>query len=388
MKKRLIIFFFLFATAISCREAYVSPVDAPALGYLVVEGFINSAGPTSFTLSRVNQFSVSEPTYVKGALVQVEGTDNIIYKLVEKDKGLYTSDSIHLNTTQQYRLRIKTSDNKEYLSDFGTAKQTPPIDSISWKRENEGVQIYINTHDDRNATKYYRWEFVQTWEIHTTYWPDVKLDQRTMAGTVLYSVSYIFPLTQEQDTSKYRCWVNRSSTNILLGSSAKLSKDVIHQPLHFITPGARELSVLYSILVRQYAVTSEAYAFYEKMKKNTELTGSIFDAQPSQLVGNIKCISHPGEPVVGYISVSTMEEKRIFIYNSEVPAWPYKSGCFTMLVENLSDSIKKKAIDSSLVPALKADVASNGNILTFLAAPADCIDCTLTGKKDRPVFWP
>jgi len=388
MKKSQIIFFYLFVMAFSCREAYVSPVDTPALGYLVVEGFINTAGPTSFTLSRVNQFSRSEPTYEKGALVQVEAENNVIYKLVEKNKGLYISDSLHLNTTQKYRLRIKTSDNKEYLSDFGTAKQTPVIDSITWKRENEGVQIYINAHDDLNATKYYRWEFVQTWEIHTVFLPDIKLDQRTMGGQTIYSVSFLSPLTLEQDTSKYRCWVNKPSTNILLGSSAKLSKDIIHLPIHFIGPGARELSVLYSILVRQYAVTPEAYAFHEKMKKNTELTGSIFDAQPSQLIGNIKCISHPGEPVVGFVSVSTMEEKRIFIRNSEVPGWPYKSGCFTMVVENISDSIKKKAIDSSLVPANKADVASNGQILTFFAAPADCVDCTFTGKKDRPVFWP
>jgi len=94
MKKSQIIFFYLFVMAFSCREAYVSPVDTPALGYLVVEGFINTAGPTSFTLSRVNQFSRSEPTYEKGALVQVEAENNVIYKLVEKEKGQYSGQTI------------------------------------------------------------------------------------------------------------------------------------------------------------------------------------------------------------------------------------------------------------------------------------------------------
>jgi hypothetical protein len=52
--------------------------------------------------------------------------------------------------------------------------------------------------------------------------------------------------------------------------------------------------------------------------------GSIFDAQPAQLSGNIKCISDPSEIVIGFITAHTVGLKRVFIPNSKLPVWFYK----------------------------------------------------------------
>ena len=106
------------------------------------------------------------------------------------------------------------------------------------------------------------------------------------------------------DTTIYKCWKTLNSTSIIIGSSESLSTDIIYLPFHFIENGSEKLSILYSMKLKQYAVSHEKYLFLQKMKKNTEQTGSLFDPQPSQLSGNIHCLTDPNETVIGYVEIS------------------------------------------------------------------------------------
>jgi hypothetical protein len=143
--------------------------------------------------------------------------------------GLYTSNTLPINSSRKYRLRIKTKNAKEYLSDFVEVKITPAIDSISWKEEEKGVQIYSNTHDPLNKTIYYRYDYDETWEIHSAYLAVTKVDGVTSNGYP------IIRYTNFSDPQIYYCWKYDTSKSILLASSAKLEKDVIHlKPLLFI----------------------------------------------------------------------------------------------------------------------------------------------------------
>jgi Domain of unknown function (DUF4249) len=187
------------------------------------------------------------------------------------------------------------------------------------------------------------------------------------------------------DPKLFFCWQFNSSTSLLFGSSAKLSKDVINLPLAFIPNGSRKLSVLYSINVTQNSWTKAGYEFLERMKKNTEGTGSIFDAQPSELKGNIRCISNPGEPVIGFVNISNTEEKRVFIRNDQLRDWAYISDCYQEEIKANSDIIKTKA--RGLIPTLPAKVTGLG-IESFYAAFPTCVDCTLSGTNIKPIFWP
>ena len=89
--------------------------------------------------------------------------------------GIYTSPNLNLVLNQEYRLRITTSNGKEYLSDYVIAKKTPLIDSLGFRQEDKGVQVYVNAHDDSNNTRYYRWDFDETWEIKSYYYSLFKL---------------------------------------------------------------------------------------------------------------------------------------------------------------------------------------------------------------------
>ncbi|MEP6584804.1 MAG: DUF4249 domain-containing protein, partial [Ginsengibacter sp.] len=131
----------------------------------------------------------------------------------------------------------------------------------------------------------------------------------------------------------------------------------------------------------------EAYLFFQKIKKNTESVGSIFDAQPSEIKGNIHCLTNPAEIVIGYVDVSEEKQKRIFIKNDEVPGWGYNQFCVSAIIDNQPDSILRYGI--GLYPIIPTQFGPFGGILKFSATlDENCIDCTLRGTSERPPFWP
>jgi hypothetical protein len=384
MKK--IFYYILVLAAAGCKEVYESPYKSPSTGYLVVEGVINSGqGETTLILTRTTKLDNRNLQFEQGALVKVEGEDNSSYSLPETGFGKYSAANLNLTAGRKYRLNIKTSAGKQYLSDFAVAKNNPLIDSISWKRENDGVQMYINTHDPLDNTRYYQWEYDETWEFRSPFTSSLKYKiEKGPRGLDVYSVVYRDSSTFSYDPKIFTCWQFNSSKSLLLGSSAKLSKDIIYLPLAFVPQGSQKMTVLYSINVRQYAWSKEGYEFLERMKKNTEATGSIFDAQPSELKGNIHCVSDPDEPVIGFVTISPVQEKRIFIRSDQVFGWRYNSGCEEIIVKNVSDSIIQDAI--SLIPTNPLLILSG--IRTFNAADPRCVDCTLSGTNIKPPYWP
>jgi hypothetical protein len=365
---------------VSCREKYTPELKSSDKSALVVEGFLNAGnGPTTITLTRsygVNSSGVIPR--VTGAQVTVEGNNSTTFSLIETGAGtgVYRNPQLTLLTDKQYRLRIRTTGGKEYLSDYVPVKLSQPIDSINWKWENNGVMVYANTHDATNNSRYYTWDYEETWEIVSNYYSTVKgLSNFTI-------VPRNFPA---EDVS--HCWKYDNSRTIMVGSSAQLQSDVIFEsPLFYIPANTERTGVRYSVLVKQSVLTPQAYEYFLLMKKNTEQLGSIFDPLPSELKGNIKCLSDAAETVIGYVTASSQVEKRIFISSTDLANSKYTFGeCFWKLVPNKIDSIKKYM--PSLMPYTE-ELDLLGNIVGYYFAPLPCSDCTARGGINvKPSYW-
>lgn len=375
--------FMLFVAVFSCKDRYIPDIQSTGTGYLVVEGVLNAGdAPTTLTLSRTKKvYTGNQPAYESNANITIEGNDNSVKKLTMTSAGIYQSDGLALSANNQYRVRIKTSDGKEYLSDFVKVKVTPPIDSIGWKPSRDGVQLYVNTHDPANNTIYYRWDWNETWEIHSEFQSTLIYDPQSPQANSVGIRSRLFP---QEDVSV--CWRQGKSTSLLFASSAKLTADVIHEfPINEIPSGDDRFSVKYSILLRQYAMDKAAYEFYDLMKKNTESIGSIFDPMPSELRGNIHCITNPAETVIGYIGASTITQKRVFI--APPPGWNFRMGCTTEFIIKNADSTKSYFTGNALIPIneeQRPDPPAEG----YSAALAACVDCTSRGgSTQKPSYW-
>ena len=359
----------LFAL-LSCKEEYYPPVDDTNSNLLVVEGIINPDS-TTITLSRTRNLNdtirfIPEPN----ALVYIEGQQGGLFQLQAKGNGNYTVGAIVLNTATRYRLRIAVGGNT-YASEYVEVKKTPPIDSLQWE-QNKDVSIYLNTHDPANNTRYYRWEFVETWEHHSYY--DTNLGY---ANGVVYF--------RNPNELLNKCWTTAGSTDILLGTSAQLSEDKIERaPITVIPDGSEKITVLYSILVKQYALNEKAYDFWQLLRRNTNNVGGIFDAQPSELIGNIHCINKPTEPVIGFISASTVETKRMFIRRGELSEWNSPTRDFVCTSIVISPNEWQSYLSNGFYAP--AYFVSGG---ALAVARTQCVDCTYQGGNTiRPPFWP
>lgn len=362
-----------FILSVGCKKPYNPQVSDSPNSYLIVEGIININGATLIKLSRTVNLSSNVTTNpVVGAQVSIESSDNANYILTENESGHYYFNGT-MDNRVKYRLRIKVPGNQEYLSDFVEAKITPSIDSIGFNIvDGNKVQIYANTHDPNNSTRYYRYDYVETWHFHAKY-----------NSSYISNGSAVVIRTPAQDV--YFCYANNISNAIVLGSSAKLKEDVLYQtPITAIESTSEKIEDRYSILLNQYALTEQANKFWTQLKKNTEQLGSIFDALPSEITGNIHNINNPEEPVIGYISACTVSSKRIFINNAQLlqnwlPGYPYD--CELDTVKDVKELIGAAPL---FIPVSKIDLPG---VTFYLSSDITCVDCTLRGFKKQPDFW-
>jgi len=340
---------------------------------LVVEGTI-AAGVNAenhFLLSRLRPLldtTINEPEI--GARVVIEGQSGQNWTLAESSAGDYRS-TITLPLTTSYKLKIQTKSGKQYETDFLPVTATPPIDSVTWSRPENDLEIYVHTHDPNNNTRYYRWEYSETWEYHAFYESDLKYENGRIINLPDSLLTFV-------------CWSSDASGSIILGNTTALSEDKVSYQTLLVLPNASpKASVKYSINVKQVALTEDAYNFWSILRKNTELTGTLFDPQPSQLPGNIKSVTNPGERVIGYISVGGVSEKRIYIKNTELPGWPIRPAeefsCKTL--DPMPNPLEFLDQDTTYGPAYFLSGA-------LLLAKKNCMDCRRRGGSTvRPAFW-
>jgi hypothetical protein len=365
-------FFYILILLAGCKEEFNPPVKSTDNSYLVVEGNI-AAGDDStfFHLTRtipIDDTSTIQPE--NNATIKVESEDGEAYQLQNGDNGVYFAAPLHINTNKNYRLHIFTANGKEYASDYVAVKQTPPIDSVSWSfNEASGIDIYVSTHDATNSTQYYRWEYALTYE------------HRSVDSSLLIYENGALR-QRRHDEQIYRCYSFDTSGDILIASTAGLSADVVFGKRLAGYPYESTLfRYVYSVLVKQYALTKEAYEYWDNLKKNTENIGSIFDPQPFADYGNIHCISDPDEPVLGFISACAASQKRLYIFYNDVH-YPYT------LPDCTEISVSPDQIDEIFSAGyyLPLYYGAFGSVWAYTNL---CLDCRMQGGTNiKPPYMP
>jgi hypothetical protein len=368
----------LILTVIQCRKPYQPVLIQLNNNYLVVGGIINASpnAVTTLFLSRTVNLTDSNTNIPElNAAVEIESGRGLKYPLVQQGTpGTYSSDSLTLDNTDQFRLNIMTTDGDSFQSDFVSPKQTGPIDSLTWT-QSEDVTIYLNAHDPADSSHYYWWEYTETWEYRAPL-----MDPYGVSNGLIYG--------RAVDSQVNICYTNHSSTDLLLGTSRSLSQDVISmQPLLTIPNRDARLFYRYSIQVSQYALTQAAYQYWATIKTNSQELGTLFDPQPSQLIGNIRSLKNPGEPVVGYVSAARQQVKRIFIDYDQVTDWTYsRAGNFSCSVLTIPTDPSNFLIwnypDTSYSPYYYAGMTE------LVIAKNVCLDCRVQGGTTTPPpFW-
>jgi hypothetical protein len=376
-KYRLAIIVFLAPLVITCIEPYEPNVKDKNPNYLVIDGFLNSAtGSGRFFLTRTqNLKDNTRPPHETFAQVMIEDETGERYNAIG-DMGVYEFTGIQLQPDHKYRMRIVTSNDKEYVSEYVPVLNSAPIDSITWEVDDNKLNILVNSHDDTGKSRYYRWYFNETWEYTTLYTSTFKFENGMVS-------------TRPPEEYINRCWRGSVSTDIVLGSTTLLDRDVVSKfKLVSIEAGSIKLSVKYSIEVNQQVLSEAGYTYWSNLKRTTETLGGLFDPLPSQVIGNFHCVTNPSEPVIGFFEAGNFAEKRIFINASDIPAdFRFEPPYCTIDTILLADVATTPLGPDSFIGELTEP--GKLGILGFSTAEAVCIDCRVLGGgyTFRPPFW-
>ena len=313
--KYISIFFILIVTSLNCKEVYNPPSVKNNPFLLVVDGIIFSGNDSSkIILSRTKSLSDTAPQLKElNARVTVAGKSGVEYPLTEMGAGQYAAGQLPLDNSQEYQLKIITADGNEFRSEMNNVHPSPPMDTLYWAQDSAGSHIYVNTHDPTNNTRYYRYEYSETWEYLSDFDSFLEyIDENNIIPR---------PLSNQI----FRCYQSHNSNNIEVTSTAKLSSDIVYKyEAVYVPTGSIKLSALYSVLVKQYAITADGFNYWTNLKKNTEQLGTLFDLQPFSELGNIQCLNNPDVKCIGFISFTTLQQQRIFISKNDLIAWNYQ----------------------------------------------------------------
>jgi hypothetical protein len=366
-----IVFIFLLAYSDSCVVQFVPEINE-SMELLVVDGMITDQFRTN-TVKLTKSIPIGSSTQkvnpVKGCLVTVSDNTGNVHTLKEIRPGVYITDSLTFRGIlgRSYILHIQMN-NLTYESVPMKLNPVPPIDSIYYEiktSENtmtgfkkHSCQFYLNTHDPDNHCRFYRWEYVETWE---------------------FRLPFMYPPNRI-------CWISNNSRKIFLMNTSSLEEDrVTRLPLDLITTETDRLKERYSLLVKQYSLNEDEYNYWRKIQMLNEEVGGLYDMIQMSVQSNISCIENPSEKVLGYFGVSSVSTKRIFISNI------FTSDYFPDIYENCAtETVPSKQNIPELNKTLWI-IAEFYNpypsLFYILTGTEGCADCTVRGTNIKPDFW-
>ncbi len=369
MKRVQILIVVILLISNACVTQFMPDIDEYK-NLLVVEGLITNEYKEHYVkLYRSNPVgSLEDPLTVPFANVVVVDNFGNETSFTERTQGYYATDSMSFEVGRLYTLKIVTSDDM-YASDAMELRDVPPIDRlyaelqlqpiIGTNYEKIGYQIYVDTHDPSNETRFYRWEAHETWEV--------KLPRK-----------FDWPAIVNK-----HCWTSQVSDRIYIENTSSLAEDQVSRyALNFVGTETPRLDVKYSVLLKQYALNKEEYLYWKNLRDQNEQVGGLYDPIPMPLPGNMESELNPARDVLGFFSVSGVSEKRIFINNDTLEKPNYYLYCYADTVQ--PGEVFPPGMDETYFILYKTDPPE---VQYFLTRAKSCIDCAVFGTVVKPPYW-
>lgn len=386
---------------------------------LIIEATItNEIKNQEILLSRSFKFD-SIPVKESNAAVKVNDDTANTYIFTEAEPGVYKSQTTFAaQPNRNYSLSILTSDGREYGSTNKQLTQSTSIDNLYVERDfnengNEGVSVYLDSYDPTGNSKYYRHEYEETYKIIAPLYSPRELISNGVQFPILENdtfqydtIELIIDLLVElkfRDQQEQVCYKTvKSNTFILENTEAYIEDKLEKYRVRFLNRDSYTIMHRYSILVRQYVQSREAYAFYETLNSFSESETVFSENQPGFLEGNVFSVENKNENVFGFFEVASVDEKRIyfnysdlFVNESQPDFYIECDEFFTPVL--IREDFAHNWISSPLVDAINdgyqfydendVEVSSPFSYAPFRLVLEPCGDCTFLGNNNVPDFW-
>jgi hypothetical protein len=389
---RILLFSILCLILSSCTEQYALQSNTFENALVVEATITNEFKKQEIKITRTYRLEDKDPTIESGAIVIVTDNENNQYAFELKDNVYVSTKEFQAIPGRKYRLDITTNQGKSYYSASETLTTVNEIQSIDATvqtiKGDRGVEINVNSYDPTGTSKYYRYEYEETYKIVAPMWDDEMTRLAPLAPGEEHQGILVLPRTKETRT----CYTTKKEDYIIQTSTNQLLEDRVRFPIRFISNQNYIITHRYSILVRQYIQTIEAYTFYKTLKEISGSESILSQNQPGFFYGNIKSSDNPNEKVIGFFEVSSFSSKRIFFNYADLfprePIPPYFIDCRERIYGDCFEptpECKGGALRSVIGSNLLVHLANSGT--TYLMVPPPCGDCTSFSSNLIPSFW-
>lgn len=366
----------------ACIEPYETALSSQDYFILVVDGFFVPNDTTRITLSRTTTIDYTgDDRHESAAAVHIESDQGTSYALTTNGNGTYKLPPVNADLKSKYRLRIDSWEGLIYTSEYVDVKSTHKLDSLTWTEEQTDADVIafqIYAHDPANSTRYYYWTYDETWMYASK-------DQ----SLFYFENGKIIP--RQSTTELYYCWKTLANQDYFLGNTSALGQDVVYDyRLTQFLQSDIKFYFGYSMIVKQYGISSEAFSYWQSTKKNSENLGSLFDPLPNQPTSNIVCSTVPGRKVVGHFGASLVQTKRVFFKRQAVKG-PVKygpTGYETCGREFIADGdMDESHLRNKLIVGPLYNI-STGILMGYEVEREECVDCRFHGGSlTKPDYW-
>ena len=399
MIKKYVPHLLIFVLFLGCREA-IEPDSIEFLDVLVVESTItNELKHQEVKLSRTYRIDSDEPIIENNATVWIQDSQNNSYSFTQNNEGIYLSNvPFQAMENMSYTLFITTQDGKQYHSEVVNLTAVSEITNLyaeleSNNQNEDGIQVFIDSDNSSGFAEYFRYEYEETYKVIAPNYFTADLNL-TNFRNVPGSIHYDREITLREQEERV-CYTTKKSEGIIQTSTTELDENtLVRFPIRFIPIDDAAIRERYSILVRQYVQSLEAYTFY-KTVDDLGIVGSVLSqVQPGYVLGNI-ISENESEKVVGYFEASTVSSERIYFdytdFNIILPAYFYNCNVIILdYLDNtaLDDDPNERALLYQFITVDNYKLYSDpGQGTIYEITNPECGDCTSISSNIRPEFW-
>jgi hypothetical protein len=365
-------FLLLLGLFTSCEEPYTPTIEVGDMEPIVIiDAFINVDGQSKVRLSHTVPIGTdSSAIPLKNAVLTVQSEKGDTYKYTMNNaKGEYTLPHGPLSMNTRYKLHVQVF-NQEYSSDWVSPLATGNLDKVELDRTNLGMEILVNSANTESTQRFYRWQIEETWQMTSRF-----------VSLFTYDKGVVRWRNPEENIS--RCFQFNEGADIAIATTENLDKnEIVKQKIQFIPNLSNKLGIRYSVLVKQYSISKEAYLFWSVLKKNSESVGDLFGSMPGELRGNFHQAN--GRPVLGWVDAGKPSIRREYFTSSAInPVWQFNhpgyEGC-------QAEELFRR--NTSLVPLHELNKSpSNPDPTHYAYTSVLCATCSRFGSTTTPDYW-
>jgi hypothetical protein len=373
---------FALLLVFACIKPYNPVIESNAANKLVVSGRVTDVeGWQEVNVSTTSPIGKPQYLPVSGCTVSIRDDKGNVFPMAEDTAGYYRAwiGKEYLNAGTAYKVSVITPENETVESSYDTLMPAVPLDSVYYVIEDvptsnpdiyiRGMQFYVDLKAEGYQSRNFKWEIFETFEFHAK-----------------HAVEYYYDGTSHQvlppDSSHRVCWSTGMVRNVYTLTTKNLTANAFQKfPLHFVDGSTPRLSVLYSFLVKQLALSESAYNYWEMVRVNSSELGGLYEKQPLAIKGNLVNLTDPGKEVLGYFSAASESSRRYFY--KDVPG--IELNFMDFCNEDILGQLGWKIYSKNDYPVYYYFNLEHSLRLLNV----ECVDCrAMGGSTVKPDFWP